>query len=46
MLLDGAGVERDEEKGRDFISLAAEQGFARAIEKIQFEKARYLRPKT
>ena len=42
MLLDGAGVERDEEKGRDFISLAAEQGFARAIEKIQFEKAEIL----
>ena len=40
MLLDGAGVERDEEKGRDFISLAAEQGFTRAIEKVQFEKAK------
>ena len=46
MLLDGAGVERDEEKGREFISLAAEQGFARAIEKIQFEKQRYLGTKT
>jgi len=43
MLLDGVGVEKNKEKGRDFIALAAEQGFARAIEKIQFENEKMLK---
>ena len=42
MLLDGIGVEKNKEKGRDFIALAAEQGFVRAIEKIQVEKEKML----
>ena len=38
MLLDGVGVERNERKGSEFIALAAEQGFARAIERLRSDK--------
>ena len=42
MLLEGVRVEKNEKEGREFIALAAEQGFARAKERIAFETEKML----